>query len=240
MCLLLVCAMAMAPTVAKAGGSGAMVMSNVRHERFPTPEVPLCTRVDDMYFRQAVLVGDSVAEGFALHEVIPELTVLSVIGISPRTAATNRLFQHEKKSCTLAEKLAALNPGIVYLWLGSNGVDTKPADMVLEDYDALLNVLLPALPDAVVYLIELTPVKLSAQEKYANFTNARVDAFNEGLREVARRHNVYLLPVNALLKNEKGLLDNEYGAGDGIHLRRPAYEVLATYLYTHTIPLEGI
>lgn len=231
-CLLPVAAMAEDEPI------GPMVMSNYRHEVFQTPDVPVCARVEDGYFAGSVLVGDSVAEGLAIHEVIPEMEVLTVIGISPRTAATNKLFSHEGKICTLAEKLVALQPAAVYLWLGSNGLDTKPAEMVIEDYDRLLNVLLSAVPDTVFYLVEVTPVKLVAQEKYANLTNERVDTFNAGLREVAQRHNVYLLPINFLLRNEKGLLDNTYGAGDGIHLRRPAYEVLADYFYTHSIPLE--
>lgn len=215
-----------------------MVMSNLRHSRFPTPEVPACEAVEDAYFEGAVLVGDSTAEPFELHGVIPALETLTVIGISPRTAATDRIFTHEKQPCTLTEKLVAMQPRMIYLWLGSNGVDTKPADQVIDDYDRLLNVLLAALPDTLVYLVELTPVKLVAQEQYANYTNERVDDFNEGLLEVAKRHNVYLLPVNFLLRNEKGLLDGEYGAGDGIHLRKPAYEKLADFFYTHTIPLE--
>lgn len=236
--LLALCLMAL--PVAAEEAATPMVMSNVRHGTFPAPDVPACARVEDSYFEGAVLVGDSTAEPFDIHGVIPELEVLTVIGISPRTAATNKIFKHEKQACTLAEKLVAMQPSMVYLWLGSNGVDTKPADLVLDDYDALLNVLLAALPDTLFYLIELTPVKLVAQEQYRNYTNERVDAFNEGLREVAQRHNVYVLPVNFLMKNEKGLLDGEYGAGDGIHLRAPAYDVLAQYLYTHTIPMEGM
>lgn len=217
---------------------GPMVMSNFRHSRFPAPEVPLGERVDDGYFNGAVLVGDSVGEGFRIHEVVPSLEVISVIGLSPRTAATNKLFLLDKQPCTLAEKLVAMQPSMVYLWLGANGVDTKPAHMVIDDYDRLLNTLLAALPDTLFYIVELTPVKLVAQEKYVNFTNERVDAFNAGLREVAQRHNVYLLPVNFLLRNEKGLLDGVYGAGDGIHLKKAGYEALAQYFYTHTVPLE--
>lgn len=227
----------MAPALAEED-IGPMVMSNFRHPMFPTPDVLLCAKVEDSHFAGAVLVGDSVSEGLDINQVIPELEVMAVIGISPRTAATDKLFTLNRQPCTLAEKLVDMQPTAVYLWLGSNGVDTKPASMVIDDYDRLLNTILSAIPDTPVFLIELTPVKLVAQDKYRNLTNERVDAFNAGLREVAQRHNVYLLPINALLKNDKGLLAAEYGAGDGIHLRGAAYEVIAHYLYTHTIPLE--
>lgn len=212
--------------------------SNYTHPRFIAPEVPLSERVDDAYFSGIVFVGDSTAEGLAIHGLVPEMELLTVIGLSPRTATTNKVFSHERKLCTLAEKLAAMQPKAVYLWLGSNGVDTKPADMVLDDYTTLLNTLLAALPDTPFILLELTPVKLIAQETYRNYTNERVDAFNLGLYKLAQRHNVYYLPVNPLLRNEQGLLDGEYGAGDGIHLRKDGYQILADYLYTHTLPLE--
>ncbi|MDL2319107.1 GDSL-type esterase/lipase family protein [Eubacteriales bacterium OttesenSCG-928-A19] len=218
---------------------GPMVMSNFRHSRFPTPDVPACERVEDAYFSGAVLIGDSVAEGLGIHNLIPELEVVTVIGLSPRTAATDVIFTHERQPVTLVDKLVAMQPSMVYLWLGSNGVDTKDAARVIDDYDRLLNVLLSAMPDTLFYLLELSPVKRIAQEKYINYTNERVNEFNAMLREVAQRHNVYLMPINFLLKNEKGLLDGEYGAGDGIHLRKAGYWVISEYLYTHTVPMEN-
>lgn len=218
---------------------GPMVMSNFRHATFPTPDVPACARVDDAYFDGAVLIGDSVAAGLGTHQLIPQMEVLAEVGLSARTAATDQRFTTGGQPATLVEKLAAEQPSMIYIWLGSNGIDTKDATRVIEDYDRLLNRLLAALPDTPVYLIEATPVKRIASERYAGLTNERVDAFNAMLYEVAKRHNVYLLPVNFLLKGENGLLTPEYGAGDGIHLRKAAYEVLADYLYTHTIPVEN-
>lgn len=227
------------PALGEAAPTGPMVMSNYRHSRFPSPGIPVGERVDDGYFSGAVLVGDSVAEGLGIHGFIPELTVMTVIGISPRTAATDLLFMHERQPVTLVDKLTAMQPTMIYLWLGSNGIDTKDAQRVIDDYDRLLNQLIAALPDVPVYLVELTPVKRMVTERYANYTNERVDAFNALLHNAAKRHNVYLLPVNFLFKNADGLLDGLYGAGDGIHLKKAAYEVLADYMYTHTVPMEG-
>ena len=119
-----------------------------------------------------------------------------------------------------------------------NGLNVKDEQRTLEDYEILLNTLLPAFPDTLFYLCSLTPVKAKVQDRYERFTNARIDAFNEGLRELARAHNIYYLHTNDLLRDSKGYLDNEYGTGDGIHLRASAYQLLADYLYTHTIPLK--
>ncbi len=214
------------------------VMSMIFVTDYPPPDVPEGPRVDDSYFKGAIIVGDSTTDPFALYGVVPELMVAAVIGISPRTAYSDQLFHWEGKKVDLATLLGNYNPPVVYLWLGSNGVDTKPADQVLEDYERLMNKLIKRLPGTIFYLVSLAPVKLLAQEKYKNYTNERVDEFNEGLRELAWRHNVYYLHINPLLRNENGLLDAEYGAGDGIHLREPAYRILADYMYTHAVPID--
>lgn len=209
-------------------------------EDIPSPEVPLCTRVDDAYFSDAVLVGDSLADGLALHNVIPELMILSRIGLSPRTALTDTSFKHGGKPVTIVRKLAGLRPGAIYIWLGSNGLDaaTGDAEQVSDEYDRLIGKIRAALPDTPLYLLEVTPVMTLEAAQYATFTNEKIDAFNEALREIAIRHKAHLLPVNALLRDAEGLLDAQYAAKDGIHLQKAAYETLADYLYTHALALE--
>lgn len=226
-----------------AGGTGVeakaertVVRSAYENEEAPSPDVPACERVDDACFERAVLVGDSMADGLAIHGVMPTLQLLTRIGLSPRTALTQASFKNDDKSVTLDKKLPVMRPSAVYLWLGTNGLDTRDVDKVLDDYDRLLNRLLTALPDTPFYLLEVTPVTLLEHERYADFTNGHIDTFNAALRELAERHNVYVLPVNALLKDDDGLLVADYAAEDGIHLRKPAYELLAEYLYTHVLP----
>ncbi len=204
---------------------------------FPAPDVPETAPVDPSYFEGAVLIGDSMVEPFDLLGSIPGLKVLPVIGISARTAHEHRLFKLGDEKALLKDLLAAMNPPALYLWLGSNGVDTKPADLVIEDYDRLMDALIPVIPDTVIYLMALPPARPMATEHYKGYTNARVNAFNEGLREVARRHNVYFLDIHPLVLNEKGEMEAAYSASDGIHLKNAAYALLTDYMMTHTVPI---
>lgn len=207
---------------------------------YPSPEVPVSKRAPDSYFTGAVLVGDSLASAFEIHGVVPELTTLTNVGLSARTATGNKTFllPGAKREIPLVEALDALEPTSVYLWLGANGLNAKDEERTLEDYDQLLNYLLPHYPDLPVYLLSVTPLKAKVAQNHPKFTNERVVSFNTGLRALAKKHNVYYLDVHALLVNEKGELSDDYGAGDGLHLRTPAYDLLADYLYTHTIPRE--
>ena len=226
------------PGVLAEDGEEPFAVSFAGPAGYPAPDVPESAAVNDSYFRGAVLVGDSMAESFDIYGVVPDLTVISEIGASARTAHDYSIFEVDGQSYRLRDLLAQMNPPIVYLWLGSNGVDAKPSAQVLEDYERLLNQLIPALPDTLIYCMALPPVHALALEQYPNYTNARVNAFNEGLRELCKSHGVYFLDITGLLRHESGELDVEYAAGDGIHLKRAAYDLLANYLYTHTIPVE--
>ena len=108
---------------------------------------------------------------------------------------------------------------------------------MLEDYEQLLDVVIGAYPDALIYLMSVSPVKPKAADRYPGFTQERIDAFNAGLLTLAAERNVYYLHIADLLRDETGALSDEYGTGDGIHLRRAAYDLLAEYLYTHAVPL---
>lgn len=237
--LCLVCALLIAGGLPCAFAEDAspriVVQSAYQHGAISPPDVPTSPRVKDDYFTHAVFVGDSLADGLALHSPIPGLQILARIGLSPRTARTNTTFKNNGKPVTLAEKLPAMRPDAVYLWLGSNGLDKADAQQVLRDYDRLLNLLLAALPETPFFLLEATPVRPLSGKGYQGFTNERIDAFNRGLREMAIRHNVYLLPVNALLRDAYGFLEEAHAASDGIHLQESAYKILADYLYTHTL-----
>lgn len=200
------------------------------------PDIPTGERVEDIYFEDAVLVGDSMADGFAIHQLLPEVQVMARIGLSPRTARTQPLFKHGGKAVTIVQKLPRMRPSMVYLWLGSNGLTHKTADAVLSDYDRLLRMLVTALPNTPICLIEVTPVAQLSGVQYEGFTNERIDAFNAGLQALAEEHELYLLRVNALLKDEQGLLAEPFQSGDGIHLLKSAYEKLAEHIYTHPLP----
>lgn len=217
--------------------SGESVMSAYWNPSYPTPEVPTCDRVEDAYFHRMVLVGDSMADGLAIHDLVGELQLMTRIGLSPRTARTEPLFKHDGKDVTIVRKLPLMRPTAVYLWLGSNGLVSQTAQTVLNDYERLLDSLIKAMPETPVYLLEVTPVQLLSGMRHETFTNERIDAFNEGLRLLAVSRNVYLLPINHLLKNDQGILEESYAASDGIHLQKEAYKILAEYLYTHAIPL---
>jgi hypothetical protein len=217
------------------------VTSPITLDEYPVPTVPECEPVSESYFINAMLIGDSLASGITLYDAMPELEVVYKIGLSPRAIAMGlRELKLDDAECTVPEYLEYHQPSVLYIWLGLNGVEGSGSKMVLENYDAMLNMIIDVLPNTLIYLIELTPVRPFAAEKKPMLTNANVNRFNTGLRKLAEEHNVYLLPIHNLYTNKYGEMHTSYAAGDGYHLRANGYTVLRDYLYSHAIPQDAL
>ena len=215
------------------------IVSSFTAEGYPVPYVPEREAVGDDYFADAIIVGDSMVEAFDLYDVLPEITVYAKIGVSARSLCSSTYFDYGDMQMKMFEILIHSQPKIVYLWVGSNGVDIKKADEVIRDYDQLLNELISGAPNTLFYCISLPPVAERAQETYPEYTNFNVASFNFCLSEICREHGVYYLDAASIFYDNFGNVNEEYVSGDGIHLNREGYQLLAEYLRTHTIPLEG-
>lgn len=217
--------------------------SQLSVDGYPSPEVPEGPRADDTYFSDAVLIGDSLSVGLDANGVIPEMYFLAKVGLSANSAAKHIIFPKtvgSERKVKLLEVLEPLQPKKIYIWLGTNGVDKVNAETILGDYRNLLNELIGQYPEALIYIMELLPIGEKAEGMYRNFTNDNIDTFNRGLHTLAEEHNVYVLPMNQLLRAPEGGLSREHGTADGIHLRSTGYDLVADFLYTHTIPMpEG-
>jgi len=218
------------------------VRSSVVVKGYPSPVVPQSERVDDSYFDDVLLVGDSLSSGIPHYKVMPALEVVYRIGLSPITVAEDGyvFFPNgkDKKGVKLTDFLAERNPRVLYLWLGLNGIEGNAASYILPYYHVMLNRLIEALPNTLIVLLEVTPVTKEAVKKKAALTNKNVDAFNAGLFELAREHNIYILQIHDGLLGKDGTVAKKFTASDGIHLSRAGYYEVVDYLYAHTLPLD--
>lgn len=215
-------------------------MSRVSFPRHPAPFVPILTEpVPPEYFYDAVLVGDSLSEGFRLSGALPDITVLAKIGQSAGGIMTTRSYKLDGKKVKLVEYLHAINPGKIYLWVGSNGVDQFKVSHIVPQYAKMLDMLITEFPDTLIYCMSLAPIIESrARKKYPNYTNRKIDDFNKELVRLAGERNCYYLAVHDVLADEKGALTLAYSAGDGIHMKQEGYELVAEYLMRNALVPE--
>lgn len=196
---------------------------------------------DDSVFDTAVFLGDSRTEGFQLFSGMKHGTFHWARGMSVFRADNEdfKVFEVDGEELTL---VGTLDKGVydaVYLMIGVNelGSGVKLYEAGLEE---LIDKVLAAQPDAVVYLQLLPPVndamcRANSLPGYIN--NDNVQSYNEAIVRVAAEKKVVLLNVPEIYTGEDGQLPREL-ANDGCHFAYGGYTRWADYLRTHRIDPE--
>ena len=146
------------------------------------------------------------------------------------------------ENVTIAEAIERAKPEILVLCFGVNGLNTfdKNEELYRVAYGRLIDAVHEASPNTVVLLQTVYPVA-SNQDTFsqgARAVNAVIDRLNQSLVTIAEQHNAYVVDTASVLKDERGMLKNEYQNGDGLHLETVAYEQILMYLRTHAYDLS--
>lgn len=175
--------------------------------------------------RCVLFAGDSITEGYAVHEFFPERADLRNRGIGGAT--TDDLL------AGLDALITGLAPSRLFLLIGTNdlNVDTDiPA--VAQRVLTIIQKTLDACPDTTVYLQSIYPVNPALPVIGTRFVDKRsneiICALNERLREDCKglAHFVDLYPS---LVDSKGYLDAAF-TYDGLHLNLSGYRAVTKAL----------
>lgn len=126
----------------------------------------------------AVIIGDSRAEGFASYEILPSERVLATIG------------DRADKIITWKDSVEALQPSTIYISYGGNDLSYNTGSELNPDgyaklYEQQIDELLSVDPNAKIAInsiIEPTPAVAAAEPWWANR-----DDFNRQLKELCER-----------------------------------------------------
>ena len=195
----------------------------------PTPAPTLSPQ--DMYFTDAVFVGDSRTEGLRLYSGLTT-NYLSYTGQSIFHVQAGKAYSTTTQGKTSV--YAALEKtayGKIYISLGVNDF-SKSASSFGAAYREVVDRVKQLRPDAAIYLMTLAPVneELAAGRGYS-VKNATINAFNAEIKAIAAEKQVFCVDVHAHFVNAEGSL-NKDECWDGIHLDIPANRKLAAFLKT--------
>lgn len=160
-------------------------------------------------FRNSVFMGDSLTEGFAFNEILPQEQVIAGAGA---TAG----FSYDDLDA-LAEK----KPDQVFIMLGSVDIlmpVDNPQELFREDLTKLINRIKKDLPGAEIYLQSITPVTQEALKQEPRY--AGIEEYNGIIKEVAEKSGVHYLDIGILAKENPALF-----AEDGIHFKKEFYQL---------------
>ena len=217
----------------------------------PTPQFPLYEFgtpleesepvADDSFFDNAVFLGDSRTEGLQLYSGLTHGTFYWARGMSVFRADDPEyaVFNVDGQACTLVGTLSKKQYDKVYIMIGINELG-YPAESYDKGMAELVDKVIAAQPNAVIYLQTLPPVNDAvAQENglayYIN--NENVNRFNEGIIRVAQEKKVVLLDTASIYRGADGQLPAEL-ASDGAHFVPSGYAMWVDYLRTHVMDSE--
>lgn len=205
---------------------------------FSDTALPECGVVTKEYFSDAAFLGDSITAGLTDYDFgLDGTLVCGYVGASPIYIVNGTSMEHAERGKEVPlEVLQAAQPAKLYLLMGTNLLVTEGIDeSFLNYFGKMLDLLQQALPQTIIYVQDLLPVRPEVTEEKPGLDNDRLRNINEELHKLADERGMYYLNLQELFADEEGNLKEEYAAGDGIHLNIEGYQAWLDYLCRHTV-----
>lgn len=186
----------------------------------PAQEAP----AEDDYFADAAFIGNSLVDGFRMY---------SGLSVCDYYAATSKTVFTVDEYIT---QMSGKDYGKIYILLGINEIGYS-MDRLMSAYGGVLDRLAADHPDALIYIMGISPVSANKDAAGGSFTMANVRRFNENLYELAQEKECYYIDLCDALAGEDGFLPANK-TWDGIHFNASYYKVWLEYLQYHYIPAE--
>lgn len=207
------------------------------------------TPVDDSYFDDVVIIGDSVTLKlyyYVLDRWNYEEDYLG--GVQFLTAGSlgsgNALWtvsdesvhpMYKGQKMLLEDSIPLTHAKKAYIMLGTNDMGIFGIDGSIANYEELLDRILATSPDLEVFVQSVLPMYRYAQLETLN--NEIISGYNKALFKMAQRLGHHYVDVASIMQTADGSLPYQYcsdPAGMGIHLTDIACEKWISFLRHHT------
>ena len=198
-------------------------------------------QVDDSYFADALMIGDSRTVGLYEYGDMGNVTSF----LAKESVTIYDLFDDDKK-LDYTEKgnktkqrsvkglLSKKQFGKIYISVGVNELgipDTKDYYNEFRDVITKINKLQP---DAIIYIQGIMHVSKKMSSKDQVYNNRAIVQRNQAISTLANGRNIFYIDMNADLCDKNGDLKEEL-TGDGIHLKASACSLWHEFLLKNAI-----
>ena len=190
----------------------------------PKPDLPetLLQQRHEMYKDNIVIVGDSIASGFALCGYIPIKNSYAKGNIATWNIH-DYTFKCGGRQMDITDAIAYLQPAYIYMSMGMNDVNMISEEEFVASYQKEIENFLKVSPRSNIVVASITPITLGNK-----FTSQWVIlAYNEALHKMVnslKLDNVKFFDAYSLLCDPLTLgLNPDYAAEDGIHIFKPGF-----------------
>ncbi len=186
------------------------------------PDLEETERLEDGYFSDAAMLGNSLVDGMMLSSGIP----MTYYGKTSGTVRVNRVAELVQKQY-----------GKVYIQLGINDLGGGLDDFI-GGYRKIIEKIRAAMPEAEIYLMAVTPVT-KARSAEGVFTMKKIGEMNDAIYALAEETQCWYLDCCTPLCDDSGFLPAQYGGWDkSPHLSDAGYRAWAEVIRTHCPPAQ--
>lgn len=196
--------------------------------------VPQSAPVDDSYFSDAVFMGDSRTEGFALFSGLDTMTTYASRGLNVSTVFTDATIDLNGTMVTAIDALRNTSFSKLYIMFGLNEASWPYSEVFIDEYGDIIDEARAINPNAIIYIQSILPVTKSCSDSSESFNKTKIDSLNAMLQQLAAEKQVYYIDCEKALADSEGYLPEE-ASTDGIHFGVPECEAWLEYLKTHTV-----
>lgn len=197
-------------------------------QRMGYPDLPLQPRVDDSFFVNAAMLGNSLVQGMKLSSGIQNMRFFGVQSTS--------VFRPDGAEAVFSQLLQGRYER-VYIEYGINEIGSGTARIV-EAYGGIIDRIRQAMPEVEIYVMSLTPVtyrtSTSGNASGAVFSMNSIRSLNAALREMCIAKQCWYVDCCESLCDATGYLPEYYmGWDNSPHLAAAGYQAWAEVLRTH-------
>lgn len=129
------------------------------------------------------------------------------------------------------DNVIALRPKKIFLLIGINDIGRFfPVDLIVRNYERILERLANELPGTTIYVQSVLPLNEDVlQYDYLKGHRERVLKLNEDIRRLAGKFNLVYVDLHEVFADKQGDLKREY-TDDGIHIKPVAYTDWVAFL----------
>ncbi len=201
-------------------------------EKQAGPDLEAREAVDDSFFEDAAMAGNSLMDGFKLFSGLTSCdyysaTSMTVVGVGEKRTVT----LDNGTLGTILDGLAQKPYGKIYILLGINEIGYEVSTFI-DYYTQMLDTIRAAQPETDIYILGLTPVSQAKSNSSDLFNMTRIGSYNEALHQLAADKGCYYMDLVSALAGTDGFLPAAETT-DGVHFSPAVYKLWLDYLKTH-------
>lgn len=199
----------------------------------PVPETT--DPVDDSYFQDAFLAGDSRMGSLYLYSNLRDkgAEIHYAESLSLYTMYTTNMDDVQE---TMYSLLQNTDKSHIYILLGVNEIRSENFDSWGETYDGLIQELKEEHPSADIYMMGSYHPRAVSGLDADQLTN-QLNMLNGKMQEIANNEHVYFYDTNDDLLDDQGLVREEL-VWDGLHFNQQGSQLFADEIAKHVVRKE--